>query len=712
MSLLLDALNRASRDKAAAAALQKAKPSAGLTSTATGTRQAPVLSVSSGLLEAIKPAAMQLPTPTDMPELAAVPFAPEATSPSASAPASNTKTTSWTTLALVPVADPLTPHAASPATEQATLTESAMTAQATTPEPVAAGFPGLMLDTDCPQGMSNASAPGMIAAATALANGETPFEDAMPALVDARPALENTVLALEDAIPPLKDVGPALGKVSPPLEDVIAPSEKFIPPLEEVIPALDSVPSGLNPQPESLQVMDHRAEPAMTAAGAALTTDPAAGVLASSANIPHQVPVPLGDTTIAQRVVQGVKAAQALLRAKAPPQQNKNSRVVVLAGVAAVLALSMGSVLFGVWGDPMTLIPGLGASSQGMVRAPVPPPPQATSGDVAVAVLPPAITLAPSQADASPSAVAPVTSASGAAAPGATAPAPAPATVAVAATETPKAAASQATAAGPGAKAKTQPKTGDPSSQGAAPHVARTALACGPGTRSPECPVPSRTAPAAPERATAQASVQTRLSGPSDLEQGYSALTQGRLQEAGLAYALALAKNPDERDALLGLAYIAQKQGRSDEAVDFYKRVLRQEPGNADARSGLLMLNPPGDSQDMGSRSRDVAEQNPDSAAAQSVLGHALVRQGRLADARLAFARAQQLEPNVARHAFNLAVALDRLRQYDEARYYYGRAIALAGATSSVQDKGFALADAQARLEQLRAASPVAAVPN
>lgn len=199
--------------------------------------------------------------------------------------------------------------------------------------------------------------------------------------------------------------------------------------------------------------------------------------------------------------------------------------------------------------------------------------------------------------------------------------------------------------------------------------------------------------------------LQSRSTGPSALESGYAALTQGRLQEAKQAYAQALAGNPEERDALLGLAYIAQQQGHAEEARSYYQRVLRQEPGNAVARAGLLTLNPTDDVQALGSQSRDVAEQNPDSAAAQSVLGHSLVRQGRLADARLAFQRAHLLEPNVALHAFNLAVALDRLRNYAAARHYYELALALSAQSGGERSSGVQHVVVQQRLVQLQAAA-------
>ena len=206
---------------------------------------------------------------------------------------------------------------------------------------------------------------------------------------------------------------------------------------------------------------------------------------------------------------------------------------------------------------------------------------------------------------------------------------------------------------------------------------------------------------AAPAKSAAPL-LESRSTGPSALELGYAALTQGRPAEAAQAYAQALRANPEERDALLGLAYLAHQQGLKEEALGYYKRVLRQEPDNPQAKAGLLLLSPTEDLQELGSRSRENVEQNPNSAAAQSVLGHSLVRQGRLAEAQLAFDRAHALEPAVALHAFNLAVALDRLRNYASARRYYEEALTLSIRSGGERTSGVPHAVVRRRLEQLQ----------
>ena len=217
------------------------------------------------------------------------------------------------------------------------------------------------------------------------------------------------------------------------------------------------------------------------------------------------------------------------------------------------------------------------------------------------------------------------------------------------------------------------------------------------------------TRPAARARAAASAAKPAELpnllastpSGASALELAYAALTQGRLADAEAGYKEVLKTSPEERDALLGLAYIAHQGGREERARDFYQRVLRQEPGNPSARAGLLLQNLNSDTQDLSAGAREVAGQHPASAAAQSVLGHSLVRQGRLADAQMAFQRAHALEPGVALHAFNLAVAFDRLKNYAAAGAIYERALSLSTQGGGAAASGLAHAVVQKRLQEL-----------
>ena len=337
------------------------------------------------------------------------------------------------------------------------------------------------------------------------------------------------------------------------------------------------------------------------------------------------------------------RVAQDIQRAKAPaPAARPSMRLIVLGGVAGVLALSLSSVLLGWWGDPTAWF--LPESRNTLV---------------------PATPMAASQPTIDES--------------------------------------SEVTASVSAPVAIAEEPTDPPVAHAMAKKSAPTPARSGPKDErieSASAPTPAPEAKVAAKKESA--SIQRRSTGPSALELGYDALIQGRLKEATQAYNQALASNPEERDALLGLAYVAHQQGRDDEANAYYRRVLRQDPGNAVAQAGLIALGARIGGQDSASRARDVAEQNPKSAAAQVMLGHSLVRENRLADAQQAFYQAHLLEPAVASHAFNLAVALDRMRNYVSARRYYEMALTLSAQSGGERASNVPHAAVQARLEQLR----------
>lgn len=356
---------------------------------------------------------------------------------------------------------------------------------------------------------------------------------------------------------------------------------------------------------------------------------------------PKAVVRPVPPTPTLARVAQEIQRAKAPAAVKRPP-----TRRVVLGGVAILLGLGLFSVLSGWWGDPLAWFSPTSQSTltpPGTVLVAAAAPTTEPLPEMAAVVAAPVVAMAPAEQAKPPALTREIA---------------------------------------PKQVARVSPL---PKEEIIEPTVK---VAQGPETKI------------APKKEVA--SIQRRSVGPSALELGYDALTQGRLKEASQAYTQALVSNPEERDALLGLAYIAHQQGKDDEASAYYKRVLRQDPSNAVAQAGLIALDARGDRQDSASRARDVVEQNPKSAAAQSMLGHSLVQENRLADAQQAFYQAHILEPAVASHAFNLAVALDRMRNYASAQRYYALALSLSLQSGGERASHVPHAAVQARLDQLR----------
>ena len=416
--------------------------------------------------------------------------------------------------------------------------------------------------------------------------------------------------------------------------------------------------AALPPEPPPEAATPEAAGPVLTLAAA----EPAAP--SSPAPAPAPAPAPFSPAPAA-RPAEPLKVAQNMVRAKQGTLAVRPSRqrLLALGGVAGLLGLG-GAILWLGWLGPLAL-PGQPASPVPLASTPL--------------VVNPAPLAAP--ANMVGSAESPASAVAAASDPLAAMPAK------------PKTAARPVPAVAKAGRRAAVGLTTD-----TAPSTAAVAEVATPTTR-----------PAARARAAASAAKPAELpnllastpSGASALELAYAALTQGRLADAEAGYKEVLKTSPEERDALLGLAYIAHQGGREERARDFYQRVLRQEPGNPSARAGLLLQNLNSDTQDLSAGAREVAGQHPASAAAQSVLGHSLVRQGRLADAQMAFQRAHALEPGVALHAFNLAVAFDRLKNYAAAGAIYERALSLSTQGGGAAASGLAHAVVQKRLQEL-----------
>ncbi len=206
--------------------------------------------------------------------------------------------------------------------------------------------------------------------------------------------------------------------------------------------------------------------------------------------------------------------------------------------------------------------------------------------------------------------------------------------------------------------------------------------------------------------------VVTRASQPADLDLAYAALGEGRLEDARKYYRKALERNSGERDALLGMAYISHREGDNDSARSNYQQVLRLDPNNAVATTGLLAIAADGDLALSAARAREFAERVPDSAPALANLGAMLAREGRIGEAQQAYFKALTLEPDNPLHAFNVAVALDRLHKYSQAEAFYEKALKLAEKANAAEKAGLPVQVARQRLDEIRKGAAVGGSPS
>ncbi|MGQ0657849.1 MAG: tetratricopeptide repeat protein, partial [Chromatiales bacterium] len=187
----------------------------------------------------------------------------------------------------------------------------------------------------------------------------------------------------------------------------------------------------------------------------------------------------------------------------------------------------------------------------------------------------------------------------------------------------------------------------------------------------------------------------------SQLQEAYQAYQRGDYNRAETLYRTVLARNPQSRDALLGVAALAWRSGDRAAAAGIYDRVLRLDPSDSAARSALLMLNRNPNPVADESTLKLMLAREPDSPQLRFSLGNIYARQSRWSEAHKAYFDALARDKNNPDYAFNLAVSLDHLGQSAPALDYYRKAVQLA----ATRPPRFASAQANSRIQALAAAS-------
>jgi len=235
-----------------------------------------------------------------------------------------------------------------------------------------------------------------------------------------------------------------------------------------------------------------------------------------------------------------------------------------------------------------------------------------------------------------------------------------------------------------------------------------------PVATAPSVPAPPAVAPATQVRPPVAATAPAAPAGPREkivvsrgdtnsprinplAAEGYAALEAGRFDDAQRAYTQLARAEPNNIDALLGLAALAQRENKTDDASRLYLKVLELDPRHALAQSGLIAIAGRADPLAAESRLKQLAAREP-SASIYFTLGNLYADQSQWAQAQQAYFQAHHLDPANPDYAYNLAVGLEHLGQHKFALGFYRRALQLASARNGAN---FNLAQAQDRVSQL-----------
>ena len=160
-----------------------------------------------------------------------------------------------------------------------------------------------------------------------------------------------------------------------------------------------------------------------------------------------------------------------------------------------------------------------------------------------------------------------------------------------------------------------------------------------------------------------------------------------------------VARDPDNRDALLGLAAAAVQAGQPRDAMNYYARVLRARPLDGVAQASLIALSDRLESGEAESRTKLLLHDDPKAAYLHFILGNVYAAESRWALAQESYFNAYSLDNSNPDYVFNLAVSLDHLAQAKAALGLYRRALQLAGNRSV----GFETASVMNRIQVMTA---------
>jgi Tfp pilus assembly protein PilF len=166
---------------------------------------------------------------------------------------------------------------------------------------------------------------------------------------------------------------------------------------------------------------------------------------------------------------------------------------------------------------------------------------------------------------------------------------------------------------------------------------------------------------------------------PPQVANAYDALRQGNLAAARRGYESALAADPANVDARLGLATIEARGGNRAAAAQHYRRVLDSDPRNGTAAAGLAALADFSRPDALEGQLRAELDRSSASAPLRFTLGSLLAAQGRWQEAQAEFFEAHRLDPGNPDVMYNLAVSLDHLGQTRLAAGFYHQALQAAG---------------------------------
>lgn len=160
------------------------------------------------------------------------------------------------------------------------------------------------------------------------------------------------------------------------------------------------------------------------------------------------------------------------------------------------------------------------------------------------------------------------------------------------------------------------------------------------------------------------------------VEQAYRAMEAGQLEVAASYYKKALYQEPENKEALFGLASVYQRTGQLPQARATYSKLLSIDRDNWPAMNNFLILAAEESPDHAIEEFKRLARINPEFAPIPAQIGMIYYRQKKYDEAAKHLQKAVTLDPSNLSYRFNLAVVYDRLGRSKLASRLYQQLLA------------------------------------
>lgn len=155
------------------------------------------------------------------------------------------------------------------------------------------------------------------------------------------------------------------------------------------------------------------------------------------------------------------------------------------------------------------------------------------------------------------------------------------------------------------------------------------------------------------------------------LEKAYNALSSGHTPEAIQMYQAVLDNDPNNKNALFGLATAYHRVGQLEKARPLYSKLLSIDPNNRDGLNNFLVLMADEAPEEALVQLNQLEAKNPQFSPIPAQMAVIYQKLGDYDKASEKMFRAIELSPENITYRYNLAIMLDKQKKYDEAAKLY-----------------------------------------